>query len=180
MAVKWKFDGNYSFKDERFARIYRFYVIETPVSGVSARAKTFKYRQINMNSLNAALRRESPFLKSNWIVKPIRDIEEVCREKRIDKTVRFADEIVIHTENSKLCTGKTDSMFYAIRCALAHGSFSVHEYKSHKYYILENKDNGELKARMVLKEDTLIKWIDLIETFPKTNNTGIKERKRLA
>ena len=180
MAVKWKFDGNYSFKDERFARIYRFYVIETPVSGVSARAKTFKYRQINMSSLNAALRRESPFLKSNWIVKPIRDIEEVCREKRIDKTVRFADEIVIHTENSKLCTGKTDSMFYAIRCAFAHGSFSVHEYKSHKYYILENKDNGVIKARMVLKEDTLIKWIDLIETFPKTNNTGIKERKRLA
>ena len=180
MAVKWKFDNNYSFKDERFARIYRFYVIETPVSGVSARAKTFKYRQINMNSLNAALRRESPFLKSNWIVKPKRDIEEVCREKRIDKTVRFADEIVIHTENSKLCTGKTDSMFYAIRCALAHGSFSVHEYKSHKYYILENKDNGVIKARMVLKEDTLIKWIDLIETFPKTNNTRIKERKRLA
>ena len=51
MAIKWKFDGNYSFKDEEFARIYRFYVIETPVSGVSARAKSFKFRQIGLKSI---------------------------------------------------------------------------------------------------------------------------------
>ena len=31
-----------------------------------------------MNSLNAALRRESPFLKSGWVVKPIKEIEEAC------------------------------------------------------------------------------------------------------
>ena len=178
MAIRWKFDGNYSFKDERFARIYRFYVIETPVSGVSARAKSFKIRQINMNSLNAALRRESPFLKSGWVVKPIKEIEEACKEKGLDKTVKFADELVIHTENHKLCTGKTDSLFYAIRCAFAHGSFAIHEYKNHTYYVLENNDSGTLKARMVLKEDTLIKWIELIEAFPKANNKASRRKKK--
>ena len=176
MAIKWIFDGNYSFKDEEFARIYRFYVIETPVSGVSARAKSFKFRQINMNSLNASLRRETPFLKDKWFVKSAKEVEGSCKDNGIDENVRFANEIVIHTENRKLCTGKTDSMFYAIRCAFAHGSFAIHKYKNQTYYVLENKDSGVLKARMVLKEETLIKWIEIVETFPKAKTKTIRRK----
>lgn len=61
-------------------------------------------------------------------------------------------------------------MFYAIRCAFAHGSFAIHKYKKQNYYVLENKDNGALKARMILKEDTLLKWIEIVETFPKSKS----------
>lgn len=85
---------------------------------------------------------------------------------------------MIHTENHKLCTSKTDSLFYAIRCAFAYGSFAIHEYKNHTYYVLENNDSGTLKARMVLKEDTLIKWIELIEAFPKANNKASRRKKK--
>lgn len=100
MAIKWKFDGNYSFKDEEFARIYRFYVIETPVSGVSARAKSFKFRQINMNSLNASLRRDTPFLKDKWFVKSAKEVEGSCKDNGIDENVRFANGFIQRIESS--------------------------------------------------------------------------------
>lgn len=62
MAVKWNFTNEFSFDDKKFARIYRFFVIETLVEGVSARGKTFKSKGINMTSLNAAIKRETPFM----------------------------------------------------------------------------------------------------------------------
>lgn len=166
MAIKWTFNGNYSFADKRFARIYRFYVIETPVSGVSARGKSFGSRNINLKYLNSTLKREFSFLRSAWIVKTIKEIEAACKERGLDKTVKLDEEIVIHTENHKLCAGRTDSLFYAIRCSFAHGSFAIHKHNGCKYYVLENKDKDKLKARMVLKEETLLKWIDLVESFP--------------
>ena len=43
-------------------------------------------------------------------------------------------------------------------------------------YVLENKDNGVLKARMVLKEETLIKWIEIVETFPKAKTKTIRRK----
>ena len=67
-------------------------------------------------------------------------------------------------------------MFYAIRCAFAHGSFAIHKYKNQTYYVLENKDNGVLKARMVLKEETLIKWIEIVETLPKAKTKTIRRK----
>ena len=36
-----------------------------------------------------------------------------------------------------------------------------------KYYLLENNDKGKLKARLIIKEDTLIKWIEIVESVPK-------------
>ena len=39
-----------------------------------------------------------------------------------------------------------------------------------------NKDNGVLKARMILKEETLIKWIEIVETFPKAKTKTIRRK----
>ena len=40
MAKNWIFDSDFSFSDEKFSRIYRFFVIEAPVDEkVSRRAK---------------------------------------------------------------------------------------------------------------------------------------------
>lgn len=49
--------------------------------------------------------------------------------------------------------------------------FDIHKYKKQTYYILENRDKGKLKARMILKEETLIKWINMVESFTKTKHT---------
>lgn len=157
---KWKFDSKYSFGDENFARIYRFYVIETPVEGVSVRGTTFKEKKVSMNSFCNVLKKKTPFLKDYWISTPIKDMVDICKKNNIYESVTSNKEIVIHTNNSLHCSGKTDSLFYAIRCALAHGSFSIRKCKGEKYYLLENCDKGKLKARMIIKETTLLTWIN--------------------
>ncbi len=174
MAIRWTFKRDFSFKNDRFAKIYRFYVIETPVSGTSYRGKTFKEYGINMTSLNAALKRTTPFLKKNWFEETMKDIEQRCLECGILENVDFSSELAIHTNNKKHCTGKTDSMFYAIRCAFAHGSFDIHTYKNEDYYILENRDGNSLKARMILKESTLLSWIDVVKSSPKPHKSKRK------
>lgn len=163
MSTKWNFKKDYSFKDKNFSRIYRFYVIETPVSGTSYRGKTFKERKCNMKKLNSLMKKETIFLKENWHVLAIKEIEKFCKEIGLLDVVKYDSEIVIHSKNDKLCTGNTDSLYYAIRCSFAHGSFDIRKYNSEKYYILENKDGGKIKARLILKETTLLKWIDLVE-----------------
>lgn len=125
-----------------------------------------------MISLNAAMKRATPFLKDYWFDMKKRDIPQCCKENRIYEKASLSQEIAIHTVNDKHCSGKTDSLFYAIRCAFAHGSFAIHYYKrknfeSEKYYLLENCDNNDLKARMILREESLLRWIDAVESCPK-------------
>ena len=174
--TKWAFKNNYSFEDKNFARIFKFYVIETPVSGVSARGTSFKERGVNMISLCAAMKRETPFLKEYWFEKAVKDVPKCCEESGIHKNASMNREIAIHTLNNQHCSGKTDSLFYAIRCAFAHGSFAIHHYRSEKYYILENRDREKLKARRILREGSLLKWIDVVEACPQPGKKKAKNR----
>lgn len=49
-----------------------------------------------------------------------------------------------------------------IRCALAHGSFSQRTCNGETYYSFENSYGEKLKGRAVLRESTLLKWVDLM------------------
>ncbi len=167
MGVKWNFVSKYSFSDCEFAKIYKFYVIETPVKGVSNRGRSFIDRKINMTELNNRLKKETPFLKDMWKVVAQKDIEKVCEQFGILGETTCENEIVIHTKNEKHCSGNTDSLFYAIRCAFAHGAYNIHKYKNKVYYALENKDGNTLKGRMIISEVTLLKWIRLVSQSSK-------------
>ncbi len=57
------------------------------------------------------------------------------------------------------------SLFSAIRNAFAHGSFCVKKYEKTQVYFFSNYDNY-LKAEIILQEDTLIKWINIIRKGP--------------
>lgn len=72
-------------------------------------------------------------------------------------------EIAIHTARNN---SNTVGLFYAIRCALAHGAFSIHTCAGEKYYFLENKDKEVFKGRIVIKEESLISIIDTVESEP--------------
>ena len=54
------------------------------------------------------------------------------------------------------------SLFSAIRNAFAHGSFSVRAYNKTRVYFFANY-NKYLKAEIVLREDTLLSWIDIVK-----------------
>lgn len=63
------------------------------------------------------------------------------------------------------------SLFYHIRCSLAHGRFQIKKSGNDYYYIMENIEETNkqyaLSARIVLKRSTLKKWIEYIEKYGK-------------
>lgn len=154
--------------DKNLIDIFDFYVIKTPVQNVSFRGISFKDRGIKKSDIVLnKIKNISPTLYSNfyWLEKTNDDIEEMCRMNGIFDHLDSPNEYVVYRKNNNL--GKTESFFYCIRCALAHGSFCIHEFNEEKYYFLENlfkekgKKNMTLNARMVIKESTLLRIIDL-------------------
>ena len=60
------------------------------------------------------------------------------------------------------------SLFSAIRNSFAHGSFAVQRYKDNsgkniQIFFFSNFD-GYLKAELVLQEETLLRWIDIVNS----------------
>ena len=70
-------------------------------------------------------------------------------------TVPDAEEYIV----IKRTEFKTEGIFYFIRNALAHGEFVL----SNGYYILENHKNTKLMGKAKVHQDTLLKWIELVE-----------------
>ncbi len=174
MAIHWNFDSKYTFTNKNFAKIYSFFVIESPVEGTSKRGITFKQRNTDLNSLSACMKRDVPPLKVSWLSAPSKDVESKVKEYGIYESVKLPCEIAIHSEKNN---SKVIGLYYAVRCALAHGAFSIHQYKDAMYYFLENKDNGILKGRIVLKEESLLALINAIETA-STKKPRKKAKKR--
>ncbi|MCD7891532.1 MAG: hypothetical protein LUG26_07305 [Ruminococcus sp.] len=67
--------------------------------------------------------------------------------------------MICFVENSEI--GKIRSVFYVIRNALAHGSFSVYNNNSKPVYYFQSDRNGEIRSQIRLKESTLLQWIKL-------------------
>lgn len=158
---KWEINSKYSFGAKNFARIYRFFVIETPLKDVSQRGISFEERNILVNELRSMIKNITPSLKDNWKTSTKKQIEELMREYKILNDLEIPIEIAIHTNKNGLT--KAEALFYSIRCAFAHGSFNVYSYKKEKYYFLENKEGKDLKGRIILKEKSLLKIIDFCE-----------------
>lgn len=175
MPIKWNFNDDFSFSNKEFARIYRAFVVETPVENVSHRGITFKQRSWNLNSLNAALKRSTTFLKNKWFVYTVKEAENQMRSHGIFDYVKMPTEIAIHTSRND---SKTVGLFYSIRCAFAHGAFSIHTCNGERYYFLENKDKGIYKGRIVIKESSLISIIDTLESEPPKKKDKKKTVKR--
>ncbi len=77
----------------------------------------------------------------------------------VDYEVDLSFEFAIHYIKDKL--NKTTALFYLIRCAFAHGCFSLYE-ENERYFVFENFHNNKSKGRAVLKESTLFKLRDLV------------------
>lgn len=158
---KWEINSKYSFGTKNFARIYRFFVIETPLKQVSQRGISFEERNIDTNELRNMIKNIAPSLKKNWKVEIQKKIKDMLEEYNILNEVAIPFEVAIHTKKTNYV--KAEALFYSIRCALAHGGFNIYLYKKEKYYFLENREDKDLKGRIILKEKTLLKIIDYCE-----------------
>lgn len=161
---------------DNFIKILKFYLFNSPVRHygkitnpignpryintfpkVSVRGKTFAERGLKgqkLRTLRSAMRRSSDgkiydktFINENDILQ--NSIDPIGQPKR---------EICLTLKNENI--SQVDAIFYAIRNSLAHGSFCIDE---EKYYYFETRNKGKLKARIRLKESTLLEWINLCE-----------------
>lgn len=116
MSVQWIFEEPFSFEDKKFARIYRFFVIEPPLEDTSKRAKLLNEYGWSQKKITIVLKKQIPSLNKNWKTIPAKNsknIEEIeqnvknlCKKNKILDEVSERREVFIHRnmKNNKSCT----------------------------------------------------------------------------
>ena len=157
-----KFDKAINIGNRNFQKILDFYLFRCPTPHTSARSKTFEqlgwkgvpqFSRLKKKLLEAA----SASLKSNY--HPCKK-DELIKAFEIISSATPVEEYCVFLKNDE----KTiiQSLFSAIRNALAHGSFSIQTYNKIKVYFFANFDKY-LKAEIALQEQTLLSWIAILE-----------------
>jgi hypothetical protein len=120
----------------------------------------------NLNTLLTEMKRNKTYI-------PLKDTDNVEEQR---KFVDGNSEFIVFKENSEL--KKLKSIFYAIRNAFAHGSFSIVNNNQNTIYYLESAKDEKIKSQIKLKESTLLDWIDLFNSTPDEIREKNKERQK--
>lgn len=157
-----KFDKSYPVTTKKFQTVLGFYLFECPTPGTSVRAKTFKELGWEGKKQFAKLKSEmlsnaTQSLKMNY--HPCKKDELEKWFKEVEK-VKPVDEYCVFLKHDEKTV--MQSLFSAIRNAFAHGSFGIDTFQGVRVYFFSNY-NEYLKAEIVLQEDTLLNWIELIK-----------------
>ena len=170
---------------EVLKEILPFYIINTLQESYSYRGIPITNYGWPDNVWNTKELKEQLFHVANlsleynlFMANRLEDMDEICSKAHLDNNFyqyRDQERIAIYVNsNSNLVL----SIFKHIRNSLAHGRFVM--YPSGDDYILamESVDNSRqglvLKARMVLRASTLIKWMEIIKNGP----VDVVKRKR--
>ena len=191
MAEWWNKNNNIPWNDSNFLKIVDFYLFNCPCETekgskkngtkeyikVSKRSTTLRSQGWTggyLNTLLASMKHTASGHLEYHTFSTGADINaEVCR---IEKAGNMSDtnfEMLVMSERADM--NKTSSIFYYIRNALAHGSFSVISDKGKCIYYLESARDGEFKAQIRLREETLLKWIYDFELSPQVLKQALKQ-----
>lgn len=181
----WNISSKIPYNDKNFQKIIDFYLFRCPVAtdgkkdkkpikkNVSKRAVTFEDKHWKGNQLTALLR----IMKKDIVFEEVSSSDKVkSSSEKIEQESNQSDpyfEMVVYYPT----IGNTKSVFYSIRNAFAHGSFSVVNTQKNTVYCLETEKDGKLRARIRLKEKTLLHWIELFENGSRGLET-YKTKKR--
>lgn len=171
MCYKYNFVDEKSinyFNNNNFIIIIDFYLLRCPVikqDRISHKGNTFKELGWEKGSLTS-LYNEMIKLLSDYKTCIMIDngINVDMSLKKIEETTSNKDSNFEYIIIKQTDLSKTASIFYAIRNALAHGTFLIVDQRNRVYYF-ENKKNNEMRAMIRLKEATLLKWIDFIYNY---------------
>lgn len=160
----WTFNDKITYGSRSFQKIIDFYLFHSPVESQTARGVLFRdfgwsdasfhtLKALMMDAASDQLRKRYKACKTNELEGCFEQFGlSVAKPDLIETAVFLAD-------NDRTVMR---SLYRAIRHAFAHGSFKFSTKNKVKYYYLENFD-GYCKARLILREDTLLKWIDVIK-----------------
>ena len=116
MSVQWIFEEPFSFEDKKFARIYRFFVIEPPLEDTSKRGRSLSEFGWSKNTIINVLKKQIPSLNKNWktisaedsknLEEIEQDVKNLCKKNKILDEVSERREVFIHRnmKNNKSCT----------------------------------------------------------------------------
>lgn len=139
-------------------------------NNVSVRDCSFRTRDITgtlLITITAQIKRQ---LK-NGLYKKVEKDQDVDSVFDAD----HSSEKIVFKENAQMSDAEV--VFYYIRNSFAHGSFEVVD-DGERYYKLESKKNGVIKAQMILKESTLNKIATLSSYNKKQIEALQRKRKR--
>lgn len=159
---------------KEFQEIINFYVLHTPCEGISARAVLPEdYGWKENRKLNNALKKVFVDGEKVLFVDTIPDLYDSLEKVEL---YDFPEQVDI--ERACIHNGKGNqfkSLFSHLRNAFVHGRFNIEMLEDRAIvYVLEdfNKSKKQITARMILKEQTLLKWIEIIVNGPVQNEKG--------
>lgn len=187
MSNWWKKTEAIPYTDETYINIFSFYVHNCPVvfkkkkkgivyrDKVSCRGVDFYSKGWDNNTLKTLLANMKNNNGNHILYECTTSDKIESKMREFENSSKSCVEAVVFVENSDIY--KTQSIFYAIRNAFAHGSFSVDQSK--KMYYFESEKEGKIKAQIRLKESTLLYWIELFNS-PKaiSKKKSSKNQKR--
>lgn len=165
-----------SYADDDLKRIILFYVINTPCvalssSGISLTEYGWPKDIWKKPALKQLLFDVAglEYKKTFFSVNKADETKNACEQAKMKKRFhndRSVEKIVVYRKS-----GYNDfmSVLYHIRNALAHGRLAMYEVENSKDIVFALEDGVKrnntyyVRARMILKKSTLIKWIDILE-----------------
>ena len=180
----WISDGDILNMDEDTRKIIYFFVAETPCKNESARGKTLsQYGWENDDPPKegnfeeglfeiAGLTKENLFFESK---------REKMKERfnETGMTGAFYEKLGGNFIVSLVNQNRVLDIFRHIRNSIAHLRFDIKNTELGTFFIFEDgAQNGkkfEVKARMILKKETLLKWIEWIKTGTEEVKKQIQE-----
>ncbi len=134
---------------------------------VSARGKSFRERNINGSLLITILTQiKRPLSKKSSYLR-VEQKNNLTIEKSVQETIKNSTlkdpnfELIAFHVHSNM--SDTEAIYYYIRNAFAHGSFEVRKSGKEPIYLLESRNKKKIKARMRLKESSLLNYIEYSE-----------------
>ena len=163
-----KFDKKFPIGNQKFQKILLFYLFECPTPNKSHRGKSFSDLGWNGTSQFSYLKKEL----LNSATESLKNNYHPCKKEELEKafisveSVSPVDEYCVFLKSDEKSV--MQSLFSAIRNSFAHGSFAVQRYKDNsgkniQIFFFSNFD-GYLKAELVLQEETLLRWIDIVNS----------------
>lgn len=159
-SPNWIKNNDIDFSDRNFQRIIDFYLLKSPAENLSARGRTLE--SYNWNNTYDLKRKIGITSKHGFFTfaETLAEMDEALKDSNLGK--RFWENL---NERACLYTVKNqlNALFYHIRNSFAHGRFDVVKSEADSIFVMEDVNKKNVSARMVLKESTLLNWIDIIE-----------------
>lgn len=163
-------------EDDEFKAIFIFFVLNTPCSELSSRARTIRSHGWTAPwrkpfYLNRQLKQQASNYNILFSASKYDELDDALQKCHLSQfpPENIADERISFYDNKN---NQFMSVFYHLRNSLAHGRFNTMQSGNDWVFILEDvapykNQQKKVSARMIIRKSTLLSWIELITNGEK-------------